>query len=240
MSAVWRMELPPSEKMVLLALADAANEDGVTWMAIRSRKAGKLDFIQKTSLSERTIQTAMKSLEEKGLLHREFRDGKGTIYNVMPDPRSSCTPANAAPTPAAAAPKPSNNPSPNGERNKTRARKRCPEDWRPSEADYQVAMDEGLTEGEIIRETAKFRDHTFGQPRSDWSATYRNWIRAAAERKTTPNAQRTSSKSEHLERVARAMAASVGGGAGEHEADSPQSGPEGRSGPRLQIVGGSG
>lgn len=31
-------------------------------------------------------------------------------------------------------------------------------------------------------ETAKFRDHTFATARSDWPATWRNWIRKAAER----------------------------------------------------------
>lgn len=145
MSAVWRMsDLSATEKIVLLALADAANDDGVTWMAIKSRKSGKLDFIQKTSLSERAVQNSMKALEARGLLHREFRDGKGTIYNVLPDPRTTCTPAPRAPTPAPRAPKPSNNP-PSYEGATKRARKSFPDDWMPSEADIAYAASKGLT-----------------------------------------------------------------------------------------------
>lgn len=32
----------------------------------------------------------------------------------------------------------------------------------------------------IQAETAKFRDHTFATPRSDWAGTWRNWMRRAA------------------------------------------------------------
>jgi hypothetical protein len=34
---------------------------------------------------------------------------------------------------------------------------------------------------DIDRETAKFRDHTFGTARSDWPGTWRNWMRKAHE-----------------------------------------------------------
>jgi hypothetical protein len=34
---------------------------------------------------------------------------------------------------------------------------------------------------DLLRETVKFRDHTFGAAKSDWLATWRNWIRKAAE-----------------------------------------------------------
>lgn len=61
------------------------------------------------------------------------------------------------------------------------------------------------------------------------------------ERKIRPNDRtRTSAKSEHLERVARAMAASVGGEFGECERDTPEPGFEGGSVPRLTVVGGHG
>jgi hypothetical protein len=30
MAAVWRLDLPATDKLVLLALADAANDEGVT------------------------------------------------------------------------------------------------------------------------------------------------------------------------------------------------------------------
>ena len=37
MTKVWRMDLPTTDKMVLLALADAANDDGMCWTAVCSR-----------------------------------------------------------------------------------------------------------------------------------------------------------------------------------------------------------
>ena len=107
MSEVWLLAVSAAEKMVLLALADAANDDGICWPSI----TGKRPLTAKTSLSERTIQNAIKSLCTNGHLSRQERSYRGVIYTVHP--RSSCTPANAAPVqnlqvyPAAAAPKPS-------------------------------------------------------------------------------------------------------------------------------------
>ena len=117
MTHVWRMDLPSSEKMVLLALADAANDDGVTWLAVVSKQAGKLDLIKKTSLSERTVQRAIQTLCEMGLLQREERAGRGVLYTVTLDqppsprhPRHSDTPVTMTPTPVTMTPKPLTNP----------------------------------------------------------------------------------------------------------------------------------
>lgn len=120
MTEVWRLDLPPSDKMVLLALADAANDDGVTWMALESRDEVKLDLIKKTSLSRRAIQSAIKRLCEAGYLSRVDRPGKGVIWTVRGcisrtpqemHPRG----AGDAPGGAAGAPKPSTNPQPSSE-----------------------------------------------------------------------------------------------------------------------------
>lgn len=112
MTQVWRMDLAPSDKMVLLALADAANDDGVTWLAINSRNAGKLDLVKKTSLSERTVQSCLRRLVEAGHLQREERPGRGCLYTVTPAnlaPPQILHPANAAGGGANLAPKPSIN-----------------------------------------------------------------------------------------------------------------------------------
>lgn len=66
---------------------------------------------------------------------------------------------------------------------KAKATRRCPETWMPSEADLGVGLSEGLNPGEIERALSKMRDHSFKTARSDWSATFRNWLRADAERK---------------------------------------------------------
>lgn len=116
MTLAWRLDLPATEKMVLVALADRANaETGMTWLAIRSLR-GSMDLITMTSLSERSIQGAIKSLAAAGHITRTENIGRGVTYTVHP--RNSCTPAadappqqlrpaGDAPTPAAAAPKPS-------------------------------------------------------------------------------------------------------------------------------------
>lgn len=70
---------------------------------------------------------------------------------------------------------------------KAKATRRCPDAWLPSEDDLTVGLAEGLNPGEIERALAKMRDHTFKTARSDWSATFRNWLRADAERKTPRN-----------------------------------------------------
>lgn len=96
MAEIWRLDLPTTDKMVLLALADAANDDGVTWMPVKSRRAGKMDLLTKCSLSERAVQGALRRLCEAGYLHRQDRPGKGSLWTVTPAdaaPRSKCTPA---------------------------------------------------------------------------------------------------------------------------------------------------
>lgn len=104
MTAVWAMDLPDSDKLVLLALADCANDEGHCWPSVRS-------LTIKCSKSERTIQGSIKRLVDEGHLVRREVPGKGCNYTVLP--RNSCAPAKNAPpqgttdTPAAAADKPS-------------------------------------------------------------------------------------------------------------------------------------
>lgn len=132
-SQCWDLQFKPaSDKWVLMALADAANDDGVTWMAVKSRKAGKLDLMRKASLSERAVQGAIQRLVAAGYLIRHENPGRGCIYVVVPTPAEfagvdmsifSTTPAKFAPTPAGfagapadAAGKPSLNPQLNKKR----------------------------------------------------------------------------------------------------------------------------
>lgn len=68
MSLVWDVDVPPSEKLVLLCYANYADQSGKNiYPAIDS-------VAKKTKLNRRTVQRATKSLEEKGLL---IADGKG-------------------------------------------------------------------------------------------------------------------------------------------------------------------
>ncbi|WP_167706609.1 helix-turn-helix domain-containing protein [Sphingobium fuliginis] len=117
MSAVWDLDLPDSEKLVALALADWCNDQGECWPSVPQ-------IAKKCSKSERTVQNVTASLEAKGHLTRQMIPGRGCKYHIHPrkdctttpaaaapvNPRKRCTPATAAPvqgttdTPAAAAP----------------------------------------------------------------------------------------------------------------------------------------
>lgn len=83
MTDVWKMDIPTTEKVVLLALADAANEDGVAQIAVISSREGEIDLQRKTSLSERAVQGALKRLCAAGHLSRTEQPGKGAAYQVL-------------------------------------------------------------------------------------------------------------------------------------------------------------
>lgn len=104
MAAVWPLEMAPSDKLVLLALADAANdEEGHTWIPlvskVRLNRAGrpKLNLCVKTSLAKRTVQMAIARLVDAGHITREEKSGIGVNYWVHPvtDPSPSTGAADA-------------------------------------------------------------------------------------------------------------------------------------------------
>lgn len=104
MSAAWQIDLPASDKLVLLALADCANDEGSCWPSMAT-------LVKKCSKGERTVQASIKSLVKLGHITRDERPGKGCLYTVHP--RNNCAPAKSAPpqkltpTPAESADKPS-------------------------------------------------------------------------------------------------------------------------------------
>lgn len=68
----FRRDLPPSEKFVLVALADCADETGACWPS-------QSELREKTGLSERTVRDSVKALQARGLLVRaEVRRGDGS------------------------------------------------------------------------------------------------------------------------------------------------------------------
>jgi hypothetical protein len=75
------------------------------------------------------------------------------------------------------------------------ARRRAPDrgtrlsdDWKPGEKGIAFARNEGLTDEEIRRELAKFRNHFASASgrnarKCDWHATWRNWVLNALDRR---------------------------------------------------------
>jgi hypothetical protein len=82
------LDLPDSQMLIMLALADWANDDGVAWPSIAKLAA-------KTRKSERTVQNAIKAMCDDGHMHREEIPGVGVRYYLHP--RNDCTPAESAP-----------------------------------------------------------------------------------------------------------------------------------------------
>lgn len=79
LSACWRLKIGPTEKLVLISLADQANDDGVCWPGVGS-------IARRTCLSERSVQRAIGDLESRRMLYRVPRPGTSTVYRLTPPP----------------------------------------------------------------------------------------------------------------------------------------------------------
>jgi DNA-binding transcriptional ArsR family regulator len=103
MTMAWKSGLPSGQKMVLLALCDNANDQGECYPSVPM-------LAEKCSMGERTVQQHVADLESAGIVTREMRTGRSTMYHI--NPRKICTPAESAPpqishpTPADFAPPP--------------------------------------------------------------------------------------------------------------------------------------
>jgi hypothetical protein len=116
MTMVWSMEMTPRDKLVMLALADNASDEGFCWPSIGTIRA-------KTCLSERSVQNAMVHLRNRGLVKVKAKVGHSNTYTLCENELAAlagkrraekpvynsvdmlrCRGALAAPTPAAPAP----------------------------------------------------------------------------------------------------------------------------------------
>jgi hypothetical protein len=77
MTLVWDMELPTTQKIVLLALADNANDEGICWPSITTLE-------KKTSLHRATVIRTISELEERSHLSRSSESGKTNTYQLNP------------------------------------------------------------------------------------------------------------------------------------------------------------
>ncbi|MGV1016780.1 MAG: helix-turn-helix domain-containing protein [Fluviibacter phosphoraccumulans] len=79
MTDVWKLSLQAPRKMVLLALADNANDEGTDcWPSV-----GKL--VEKCSMSERAVQGHLAALEEEGYIKRHERLGRSNKFTIHVD-----------------------------------------------------------------------------------------------------------------------------------------------------------
>ena len=83
MTKAWELKLKANDKLVLLALADHANDDGECYPSLRKIEA-------KTGLSKQGLINAIKRLMDLGLIEKQFRtrqDGGQTsnLYTLTLD-----------------------------------------------------------------------------------------------------------------------------------------------------------
>lgn len=103
MTEAWKADMPSGRKLVLLSLCDNANDQGECYPSVSM-------VAQRCSMGERTVQGHINDLESAGIVTRQERKGRSTVYKI--DPRKFCTPADSAPpqklrpTPADSAPPP--------------------------------------------------------------------------------------------------------------------------------------
>lgn len=74
----WREDIPMMEKFVAMALADAANDEGVAYPAVAT-------IALKCSCSERAVQKSVKALCAKGLMRKTDRRDRSSFYIFVLD-----------------------------------------------------------------------------------------------------------------------------------------------------------
>ena len=72
MAACWPLFLPATEKVVLISLADQANDEGECWPSVGT-------ICRRTCLGERTVQRSLRELEARGLL-QVFKSARKVVY----------------------------------------------------------------------------------------------------------------------------------------------------------------
>jgi hypothetical protein len=177
MSLVWDLELPPGEKLVLLALADQANDEGrQCWPAVST-------IAKKSGQGERTVRRALADLEKAGHLTRDHRDGTSTQYHVHPCQNGR--PAKSAPlpkttkTPANLAPKTPRNTKP--QKASPSSGSRVPIDFQPVMKPGSITAKTvaGWPPGQLEEQVEHFIDrHTaMGTISQCWQASWRTWVK---------------------------------------------------------------
>jgi len=169
----------PSAKLVLLILANRANQDGKCWPGFNG-------IAEQTELSRRTVVTQVQKLVDAGLISVTQRPKQqSNLYTL----NMNCTSAavalrseTVAPPvvqqlhqgSATVAPEPSLTII---EPKLYRAAKRVPADWCLSESTYEFALSVGMDESELDDQLGQFCDHEFKTARKDWDACWRTWCR---------------------------------------------------------------
>jgi DNA-binding transcriptional MocR family regulator len=154
MNYVWDGEISPaSKRLAMLALADQANDQGVTWPSVAT-------IARRIGCSRSTAESALKALEADGLIKRDRRFNDSTVYTIniaalkasTTPPENRGTPEKQAPPPPKTGGTPPENPGPNHQRT---LKKNPPPAAPASEPALFPEPDKELTEAQVIDRLAK-------------------------------------------------------------------------------------
>ena len=81
-AAAWDADLEVTAKLVLLALADWANDDGLCWPSVAA-------LVARTGVSDRTVQRTLRGLAEDGYVVAEGVGGRGTSHPTRSTTRTT-------------------------------------------------------------------------------------------------------------------------------------------------------
>lgn len=216
MAQVWELPISSTEKLVLLALADCANDEGECWPSIAT-------IGRKACIGERSVQRSIQSLKDAGHLTRNEVNGKGCRYIIHP--RHNVTPATVAPvtndtppppqwhpTPATVAPKPSLNHQEPSEKKK-RAHV-LPDGWKPSAfgpSTKSQRIIDGWPPGHFEERFEHFTAHhtAKGSKFEDWQAAWSTWVLNSPKFNGSQHGQRFPTPRPSLADIARNAAAEL-------------------------------
>lgn len=194
MNQAWEVKgLDPTTKLILMCLADHANEhDRTCWPAI-STIANKCD------VSRATVKRRMLQLEQYGLIRRRSRTGDSTLYFILPDgeidgvvqsePGSAVSQGRFTSEPGGGSTVEPlttiNRQEPSLPTSNARGA-RLPADWFPEPLPDEFVRKHGITQHIVQNEFEKFVDYWTAIPgakgrKLDWQATWRTWLRKAME-----------------------------------------------------------
>jgi hypothetical protein len=179
----------PTERLVLLALADFCDDGGACWPSM-ARVA------EKASMTERGARKVVRRLEAGGWVKTAIGGGRGgsSRYTVaMKNPERETgndkpgmtNPEHGAPKPGTRVHETRNGGSaePSGtiiepSLSVARRKTRIPPDAILSDRHREIAAAKGLTDAEAEAQFLRFRDwaRAKGQAYLDWDAAWRNWI----------------------------------------------------------------
>lgn len=171
------LDIPPNLKVVLVGLADFANDDGYCW-------PGQASLSAKVNVPERTLRRHLNALESRGLITRTKRiDPTGRKQtdeyqiHVQPPAILAATTGQSEPhhRPTVAGTKDiRKEPSIEPITRHARARQ-IPEDWEPKSKHFEIAERRKV---DVSLEALKFMSWAEANGRTyvNWDAAFANWL----------------------------------------------------------------